>query len=176
MNFKNINIKQLWGKSKQTWNNLIKTYTFNICALLVSFDLFLFYSIYYGYYLDVNAVLYLIYGFFLWSIPFLLIKFLTFKGLSFIEKKFIKKEITSKFILENKFYAFIIFLSYFIQLTVIVTICMLTLLYFYETALKEFIELTISLIANCILIVIYCIIIAIKYVLCFIIDIFKSYL
>lgn len=140
MNFKNINIKQLWGKSKQTWNNLIKTYTFNICALLVSFDLFLFYSIYYGYYLDVNAVLYLIYGFFLWSIPFLLIKFLTFKGLSFIEKKFIKKEITSKFILENKFYAFVIFLSYFIQLSIIVLIITGYVMFFYKVVIENFIN------------------------------------
>lgn len=140
MNFKNINIKQLWGKSKQTWNNLIKTYTFNICALLVLFDLFLFYSIYYGYYLDVNAVLYLIYGFFLWSIPFLLIKFLTFKGLSFIEKKFIKKEITSKFILENKFYAFVIFLSYFIQLSIIVLIITGYVMFFYKVVIENFIN------------------------------------
>lgn len=140
MNFKNINIKQLWGKSKQTWNNLIKTYTFNICALLVSFDLFLFYSIYYGYYLDVNAALYLIFGFFLWSIPFLLIKFLTFKGLSFIEKKFIKKEITSKFILENKFYAFVIFLSYFIQLSIIVLIITGYVMFFYKVVIENFIN------------------------------------
>ena len=140
MNLKNINIKQLWGKSKQTWNNLIKTYTFNICALLVLFDLFLFYSIYYGYYLDVNAVLYLIYGFFLWSIPFLLIKFLTFKGLSFIEKKFIKKEITSKFILENKFYAFVIFLSYFIQLSIIVLIITGYVMFFYKVVIENFIN------------------------------------
>ena len=140
MNFKNINIKQFWGKSKQTWNNLIKTYTFNICALLVSFDLFLFYSIYYGYYLDVNAVLYLIYGFFLWSISFLLIKFLTFKGLSFIEKKFIKKEITSKFILENKFYAFVIFLSYFIQLSIIVLIITGYVMFFYKVVIENFIN------------------------------------
>lgn len=140
MNFKNINIKQLWGKSKQTWNNLIKTYTFNICALLVLFDLFLFYSIYYGYYLDVNAALYLIFGFFLWSIPFLLIKFLTFKGLSFIEKKFIKKEITSKFILENKFYAFVIFLSYFIQLSIIVLIITGYVMFFYKVVIENFIN------------------------------------
>lgn len=136
MNLKNINIKQLWGKSKQTWNNLIKTYTFNICALLVSFDLFICYL----WNKDASSVEFIIFGFFFWSIPFLLIKFLTFKGLSFIEKKFIKKEITSKFILENKFYAFVIFLSYFIQLSIIVLIITGYVMFFYKVVIENFIN------------------------------------
>ena len=136
MNLKNINIKQFWGKSKQTWNNLIKTYTFNICALLVSFDLY----IYYLWNKDAASVEFIIFGFFFWSIPFLLIKFITFKGLSLIENKFIKKEITSKFILENKFYNFIIFLSYFIQSSMIIFIFSFYIIFFYKVVIENFIN------------------------------------